>query len=130
MTTPFAGVRWQRVAHAAARLAALYAAGVVLLLLAFTALLNGLPRTLSDLPGITVPIAVLFSLAFAILAVARRAGFVVLWFCMIGLWVWMLIQVFGYSPLSIPMRFVGWSVLAVCLVGAALLSIATIIIPP
>jgi len=99
--------------------------GVVLLLVALSVLLDGLPRTLSELAEIAVPVAVVFSLAFAILAVARRVGFVVLWFCVIGLWVWMLTQAIGFAPLSIPMRFVGWSVLAFPLYALGVLGVPT-----
>ena len=107
---PTAG--WRRVAAAAGQLAALYALGVVCLLGPLLLMLEGptLTALLEAASIVALPLAVLFTFAFVILAVARRAGFGILWGVLLALWTWMAIPD-GVSP-WIPTRFLGWSTLA------------------
>jgi hypothetical protein len=103
------GVRWQRVLLAAARLAALYAIGVAILMVPIIFLPGGLP-TLRDLSALAVPAATLFLGAFLILAVARRAGFATLWALLCLLWGAVLFQ----ESISIETvgAFIVWSAFA------------------
>ena len=106
--------RWGRVVAAAARLAAIYAVGVAILLLAGLPFVNRTLPAWRDLLGIALPIGVLFAVAFVMLAVARRAGFVALWLVLVGMWIWMIAQVIGdVRMLSIvATAFFVWSVAA------------------
>jgi hypothetical protein len=123
MNDPRAQPRWRRVCLAAIRLAAFYAAGVVVLLLLIGTLLDG-PPPLRVLAYVGVPFGTFFLLAFLLLAVARRAGFAALWILLLALWVWMIRQ----SDLTInaPRIFLAWSALAIPLfaIGALGTSVA------
>ena len=107
---PTAG--WRLVTAAAGRLVAIYALGVVCLVGPLLLMLEGPTVTaLSEVASIVAPpLGVLFTFAFVILAVARRAGFGILWGVLFALWTWMAIHD-GASP-WMPIRFLGWSSLA------------------
>jgi hypothetical protein len=111
LRTPVITAHWRRVALAAARLGAFYAVGVVVLLLSVSLFLGDIPHSLSELAILSVPFAVLFLVAFTILAIARRVGFALLWALLIGLWAWMLLQPTFY-PKIVLVRFIGWTLLA------------------
>src|SRR5687768_17596616 len=96
------------------RLAAIYAIGVIGLLLSLALLLEGPPLLWRDLAFLALPFAVLFIIfiiAFVILAVARRVGFAALWILLAGLWTWMMIAK-GSSVEALPSVFLGWSTFA------------------
>jgi len=114
MNGPHSQPRWRRVCLAAMRLAAFYAAGVVVLLLLIGTLLDG-PPPLSVLAYVGVPFGIFFLLAFLLLAAARRAGFAALWILLLALWVWLIRQ----SDLTVdaPRVFLAWSALAIPLFG-------------
>jgi hypothetical protein len=96
-------------------LAALYALGVAALLAPFAFLADWDLRDLTD--GL-IPFAILLGVAFVVLAVARRIGFVLLWLVLVGLWVWLLVpgvsdlSTLLYSGIVHPFKFAFWSVLA------------------
>jgi hypothetical protein len=99
------------VGAAAVRLAGIYALGVVCLLTSLLLMLEGPRVSPSDTAlVVALPFSVLFGFAFVILAVARRAGFGILWRLLLALWTWMMIRE-GPSP-WIPRLFLGWSSLA------------------
>lgn len=102
--------RWRRVLAAAARLAAVYVIGMVLLVIPFMFFpYGGLPSVadIAELGGLAV---IPFALTFTVFAAARRAGFVALWMLLGTLWGAVIIA----HDLSIDLliAFVGWSVLA------------------
>ena len=100
------------VVAAAARLAALYAFGVMLLLLALI-LWNrewiGNMRGVLQLNGFVF--GSLFAAALLLLATARRVGFAMLWVLLIGLWLWLTGRI-DWSPLFLVVVFVFWSIVA------------------
>ena len=111
--------RWRRVIRAAGRLAALYVATTLILLLAAGTLMVGVLPTLSDLVELWMPVSVAFLVAFLLLAIARRAGFVALWMILVGLWVFLLSA--GGFDASYGRQFVAWSVLALPLYGLGMI---------
>ena len=96
--------------RAALTLAALYAAGVLLLFLAVF-IMKSTPRdVLRTLPVLGIPTAICFASAFILLAVARRAGFTALWILVFGLWV---VSVYpDFSLFRANLNFLSWSLLA------------------
>jgi hypothetical protein len=103
-TTP----QWRRVLLAATRLAALYAVGVTLLLIPLYFLLGDpFVRDWSRLIKLTtVPFAVLFAVAFVLLAVARRVGFAVLWLLQLAWWA-VLLRITLH--VDAPSMFIVWT---------------------
>jgi hypothetical protein len=96
---------------AAARLAALYGLGILLLLSAlvlwtgdWVGNARGILRLFGSVFGI------LFGLAFLLLAAARRLGFAALWVLLCAMWVWLLSR--GWVPVGLLAVFVFWSVMA------------------
>ena len=104
--------RWQVVLLAAARLAALYAVAVALLLLPIFAWQGRSPHSVHHLMQYAIPSAFVFGVAFVLLAAARRAGFVALWLLLAALWILILHDVVAQYPSDIITAFVGWSALA------------------
>ena len=113
-----AAARWRRICLAAIRLAAFYAIGAFSLLLIVGSLAEG-PPLLSDLAELALPFGVIFSIAFVILAMARRAGFVALWIVLVGTWVWLLRD--GAPFVEVPKVFLGWTILALPLFAIGVL---------
>ena len=106
------GARWQVVLLAALRLASLYAIAVALLLLPPLLWYDGPTKFVQDLKGYTMPVGVAFAVAFGLLVVARRAGFVALWVVLGGLWALILREAGnGYSS-QLPTAFLLWSAFA------------------
>ena len=101
---------WRRVVLAAVRLAGLYVIGVVLMLLPFMLLPGGGIPAFRELARLAAPAGILFAVAFLLLAIARRAGFVALWLLLAGLWT--LVLVVRELPIDVMIGFVGWTVLA------------------
>jgi hypothetical protein len=108
---PAVGSRARRVAVAAASLAAVYGAGVVLLLSVLTLWTGEWVGAVRDLLEVhAVLFGVLFATAFLLLAVARRAGFAALWLLFLAFWVaWPLTR---WTPVGVLAGFVFWSVVA------------------
>ena len=104
-----AAATWRRIGLAAIRLAALYAVAMFALLIGFVSFVEGLPL-LSDLAELALPFGITFCIAFLILAVARRAGFVALWIVLLSAWVWLLRD--GAPFVEVPKVFIGWTILA------------------
>lgn len=100
--------RWRRIIRAAGRLAALYVGTALVLLLVAGGLIEGVLPTLSDLIELWIPVGLAFLIAFLLLAIARRAGFVALWALLLGLWVLTLVD--GPHP-WLGQQFVAWTVL-------------------
>lgn len=110
-------LRWRTVILAAARLAGVYTLLAIPFLLPWAFAGHGLPA-LSDLAIYALPMGALFLGAFAVLAIARRAGFIVLWLLLTALWVQFL-RLIGH-PSEILLAFITWSGLAIplALLGA------------
>jgi len=101
-----------RVILAAAKLALIYG---VLLLVGFTlfsTLFVVQTLRLVDLAGTLLVLAIPFGTAFLLLAIARRAGFVVLWTILLVFWGIVVSVGAGKIPAAIPLDFALWSVLA------------------
>ena len=103
-------IRRPRALVAATRLAALYVIGVLLSLIPFMFMPYGGLPSLADVAEVGVLLAVPFGLVFLVLAAAGRAGFVVLWVLLGGLWGAVLMA--HDLPIDLLIAFVGWSVLA------------------
>jgi len=106
--------------RAALTLAAVYAAGVTVLLLTVISSADSPRRVLQMLPLFSIPAALCFAVAFLLLAVARRAGFTALWAVVFGLWVLAASQ--DFNPFAANTSFVSWSffaapLYAMCAVG-------------
>jgi hypothetical protein len=102
--------RWVRILLAAARLAALYAACVVVLFTAYGLYVAG-PASLRELVVDSPLIAAVgFVVGFILLAIAKRIGFVVLWVLLLALWV-SKIRDTSWSVYLLP-DFLQWTVLA------------------
>src|SRR5688572_21167641 len=103
-----AAPQWRRVILAALQLAALYAVASATCLIAVGVLVFHDPLPLaSELPYFALPLVV----AFLVLAVARRAGFALLWLLLVGLWV-RVAMLDGPPGLALPTLFLSWSALA------------------
>jgi hypothetical protein len=101
-----------RRARAAARVAAVYAAGTALLLLVLVLPFgDGMSTLLEDLAILSVPVGLCFVMAFVLLAAARRAGFTALWAVLLALHLWLSLRERPYGPRP-DLDFVLWSVLA------------------
>lgn len=99
---------------AALRLAGVYGAGVAVLLLAYLAMGASLHDLMGMLPYLSIPAAICFAVAFLVLGVARRTGFVILWLLVFGIWLW---QALGGTSHNwrfshINLDFIAWSILA------------------
>ena len=105
--------RWRLVLLAAVRLASIYAIAAGLLLLPLWLWQDGQPQALQDLTVYAAPVGVVFGVAFVLLAVARRAGFVALWLVLGALWAWILRQLAPGYPSQMVGAFVVWSALAI-----------------
>lgn len=103
-------IRWLRVLAAAARLAAVYVIGVLVLLIPFMLMPYGGLPSLAAVADVGSLAMIPFGLAFLLLAAARRAGFVTLWVLLGGLWGAVLMA--HDLPIDLLIAFVGWSVLA------------------
>ncbi len=110
MLAPYAVAHWRRVALAATRLALIYAFGVAVTLGVVLTVVDGPRELLSALGELLLPGLGLFALAFVLLAVARRAGFVALWLLLVGFWMWITI---GNSHLIVEGGFLAWTALAI-----------------
>ena len=102
-------LRWLRIA-AAARLAAVYVIGVLVLLIPFMLMPYGGLPSLAGVAEVGSLAMIPFGLVFLLLAAARRAGFVILWLLLGGLWGAALMA--HDLPIDLLIAFVGWSVLA------------------
>lgn len=102
--------RCRTVLGAAARLAGLYTLIATPLLLPWV-WASAAALHVSILAGYAVPLGMLFLAAFTVLAVARRAGFIVLWVLLVILWA----QFLRLPDLGIEIlvTFVFWSTLAI-----------------
>lgn len=104
--------RWARILLAAVRLAAIYAAGVVILLLPLMAWWSRRGElSPDDQPWLKVPVAglVCFAFGFVALAAVKRLGFVVLW----GLLLWQWITTVDTPMVFLDMPFLAWTALGV-----------------
>src|SRR5262245_2287918 len=86
-----------RLLKASIVLATTYAVGlgVLLALLAIVADLNVFAE--KELLYGLLPFAIPLGVAFVVLAIARRMGFVLLWLVLVGVWCWMVLR-FGTDP--------------------------------
>jgi hypothetical protein len=101
-----------RVILAAAKLALIY--GVMVLVgfaLFFTLSARGQRVTLADLAGALLVLAIPLGVAFLLLAIARRAGFVAFWTILLVFWGFVVSEGLR-MPDVIPVDFMGWSMLA------------------
>lgn len=96
--------------RAALTLAAVYAAGVTLLLVTLISEADSPRRVLDTLPLFSIPAGICFAVAFLLLAVARRAGFTALWVVVFSFWAWATTQ--DASPFAASSEFVAWSLFA------------------
>lgn len=110
-----AAARWQRILPAALRVAGIYATGVLLMLVPFMLMPRGGLPSFRLVTTLGAAVSVLFALAFLLLAVARRAGVVMLW-ALLGI-LWGLLLAAHDEPVELAIGFVGWSVLALPLHG-------------
>ena len=101
---------WRGVLAAAARLAGMYAIGVLLLMIPFMFFPYGGLPSVTDVAELGGWAVLPFAVAFILLAAARRAGFVVLWTLLGALWTAVLAA--HDLPIDLLIAFVGWSVLA------------------
>lgn len=99
---------------AALRLAAVYGAGVAVLLLAYLATGASLHDLMAILPYLSIPAAICFAVAFLVLGVARRTGFVILSLLLFGIWLWQALGVTSHDWrfAHINLDFIAWSILA------------------
>src|SRR5688500_12101500 len=105
--------RWQLVLLAAARLASMYAVATALLLLPLVLWQDGPQELIRHLRSYATPVGIMFGVAFVLLALARRAGFIALWLVLGTVWAWMLRELApGYAH-EMDSAFVVWSALAV-----------------
>jgi len=110
---PVTPQRWKRVIAAAARLAIVYAIGVLILYAPISLWLLPHARGLRELPGVSVELGILAAIAFAILAVARRVGFLLLWALLLALWVSNFSGASDFNfPEAVANYFILWTVLA------------------
>ena len=102
--------RWVRILLAAARLAALYAAFVLVLFTAYGLYVAG-PASLRELLLDSPLLAAFgFIVGFLLLAIAKRFGFVVLWILLVAVWI---TQVRDSSwSVYLLTSFLRWTVLA------------------
>ena len=131
MSAARARPRWVRIGLAATRLAALYAAGVTTLVVATFVVLrivdggSRLPRVAEVFYLNAIPFSFAFLSSFVVLAVARRAGFVLLWSLLLALWGYLLF-VAQHSSRGVENAVVGmfaWSVLALPLFALVVLGV-------
>jgi hypothetical protein len=105
--------RWKRVATAAARLAIIYTIGVFVLYAPIRFWLLPHAAGLRELPGVSAELGILAAVAFVVLVVARRVGFLLLWALLLAIWV---SNFSGPSDLVLPESVAGyfilWTVLA------------------
>jgi hypothetical protein len=113
-------LQWRRVILAAVRLAALYALGVAILIVAVSAVAFHDRPMASELPYFGIPLLV----AFVVLAVARRAGFALLWTLLAALWVYILNEN-EFVGLAFPPMFLSWSAFAAPLFAIGALGFGT-----
>jgi len=104
-----------RILAAAARLAGLYAAGVLVLLVPFSLFATGGTGLREVLLGPPAVAAGGFLIGFLLLAIARRFGFGVLWILL--LLAWLNTIRWSFWSLELLPRFVGWTVFAAPLYG-------------
>lgn len=93
---------------AAMRLAALYAAGVLLLAIPFGLLDSGFSNLMATLTGSPILAGFVFAIGFLLLAVARRIGFAILWLLLLAYW-----GIFARGWLGTDLvlsMFNGWSI--------------------
>jgi hypothetical protein len=105
------GHRTAKQLAAAFKLAAVYAAGVTVVLLALILTGDGARRhVLEILPVLAIPAGVCLGIAFLLLAVARRAGFTALWVVIFGMWIAAVTWHFDPAPANVG--FALWTLLA------------------
>ena len=113
MSPGLTGIRWRRVVPAAATLAGIYVLGVgvciAVLLGVWTVNGWGDPPSVNDLIELARWLVPPAAVAFILLAVARRAGFIALWALLVCLWIFLLDSSYA---LQIPPRFLSWSLFA------------------
>jgi len=102
----------RRVIFAAAKLALIYCVLLCVEIAALFLLIRPSTVFIGDLAGPALALLVPFGIAFVLLAVARRAGFVALWAILVGYWVALVVQSRPFVPHTLPMLFVLWSLLA------------------
>jgi hypothetical protein len=103
--------RWARILLAAVRLAAIYAAGVLILLIPLIVRSRNEGFEPNSQPWLQLPVigAVCFVLGFVALAAVKRLGFALLW----GLLLWWWIRMIGPGPVVfLDMPFVAWTAFA------------------
>ncbi|HEY0018247.1 MAG TPA: hypothetical protein VGC13_18170 [Longimicrobium sp.] len=100
---------------AAARLAALYALAVVLLMVVLALWTREWVGAVSGVASQHLWVfAILFAGAFVLLATARRAGFALIWVLLVGAWVWWVWPLgrSRWTSDAVFSLFVFWSILA------------------
>jgi|SRR5690242_9571837 len=102
----------RRVIFAAAKLALIYCVLLSIEIAALFLLIRPSTVFIGDIAGAALALLIPFGIAFLLLAVARRAGFVALWAILVGYWVALVIQSRPFVPLTFPMLFLLWSILA------------------
>ncbi|MFL5616388.1 MAG: hypothetical protein ACJ796_22165 [Gemmatimonadaceae bacterium] len=76
----------KRIFAAAVRLAAVYAACVIVTFAIVLSVSRNVDGLIHILPFLGIPGAICFAAAFVLLAFARRAGFIALWLILLGFW--------------------------------------------
>ena len=117
---PVRSAHLKLVAAAAARLAIVYAVGVLILYAPMRLWLLPHAGGIHELPGLSLQMAILAAVAFAVLAVARRVGFLLLWALLLMLWVSNVSEPLLWKyPGTVLSQFISWSVLAIPLYAIA-----------
>src|SRR5687767_11945607 len=104
-------LRWKRISGAALSLALIYVVGVALLYAPIRLWLTPHAPGLSELPTLSLELGIYAAIAFLLLAMARRVGFILLWLLLLAAW----IANVGSStvrPEALPGFFILWTVLA------------------
>ena len=100
--------RMKRILLAALRLAAVYAVGVAVLFLPMVLWRGGHGVYLGELRTVAIQSAVAFLVAFILLALARRVGFVALWGLLLTLWISEVPK--DVFITAVPSWFIVWTV--------------------
>ena len=112
----------KRVAGAAARLAILYTLGVLVLYAPIRLWLLPHASGLGELPGLSAELGVFAAVSFAVLVIARRVGFLLLWALLLWAWVSNFATPLRLGdPNTVASYFILWTVLALPLYAIAAL---------
>ena len=107
-------MKWisRRVILAAAKLALIYCALLLIVFaLVFTLFVPGLRFSIAEFAPVLMTLAIPFGIAFLLLAIARRAGFIALWAILFVYWGFLVRDSLGI-PYAIPPVFTLWSIFA------------------